>query len=112
MALRMVAIEGFGEVGRLLRLPGHRTGGDFVRKRVMLLLILFALAVDSPKHAEAGAFATEFTQLLNHAQLVLQYLRQGEQLANEIQMYADMVRNSQRFGNQPFGPIGSDISAL
>ena len=41
---------------------------------------------------EAGAFATEVTQILNHGQLIMQYIRQGEQLANEIKMYEDMLR--------------------
>ena len=83
-----------------------------MRKRVILIAALFAVTVDSPQPAAAGAFATEITQLLNHAQLVLQYIRQGEQLANELNMYADMVRNSQRVGSQPFGSISSDINAL
>jgi P-type conjugative transfer protein TrbJ len=83
-----------------------------MRKRMILLLAVFAITVDSPPRAEGGAFATEFTQLLNHAQLVLQYTRQGEQLANELKMYADMLRNSQRLGNQTFGPIAADINAL
>ena len=47
-----------------------------MRKCVIVLTTLFALAVDSPRPAEAGAFATEFTQLLNHAQLVLQYIQE------------------------------------
>ena len=83
-----------------------------MRKRVMLLTALFALAVDSPRPITAGAFATEYTQLLNHAELVLQYLRQGEQLANELNMYADMLRNSRQLGAQVFGSIRADINAL
>lgn len=83
-----------------------------MRKRVILLLTVFTIALDSPQHVEAGAFATEFTQLLNHAQLVLQYIRQGEQLANEIKMYADLLRNSQRIGGLTFGSIAADINGL
>jgi hypothetical protein len=44
--------------------------------------MLFALAIDSPQPVKAGAFATKVTQLLNHAQLVLSYIRQGTQLTN------------------------------
>ena len=55
-----------------------------MRKRLILCLGIYAVTVDSPQKVEAGAFATEFTQLLNHAELVLQYTRQGLQLANEI----------------------------
>ena len=83
-----------------------------MRKRLILLLTVFTVALDSPQQVEAGAFATEFTQLLNHAELVLQYIQQGEQLANEIKMYADMLRNSQRIGGRTFGSIAADINGL
>ena len=81
-----------------------------MRQRLIVMTALFALSVDSPPPAAAGSFstlATEYTQLLNHAELVLQYLRQGEQLANELKMYADMLRNSGRLGGHTFGPISS-----
>jgi type IV secretion system protein TrbJ len=83
-----------------------------MRKRLIVLLAVFTLTVDSPPRASAGAFATEFTQLLNHAELVLMYIQQGVQLANEIKMLADMIRNSQRLSTQTFGAIASDINAL
>jgi P-type conjugative transfer protein TrbJ len=83
-----------------------------MRQRLIVMTALFALTVDSPPPASAGVFATEFTQILNHAQLVLEYIRQGEQLANELRMYADMLRNSSRLGAHTFGPIGADIGAL
>ena len=51
-------------------------------RKSLILIVLFAVAVQNPPRVEAGAFATEVTQLLNHAQLVMQYIRQGEQLAN------------------------------
>ena len=65
-----------------------------MRKGLIVSCLLFALAIDSPQPVEAGAFATEVTQLLNHAQLVMSYIRQGTQLANELNMYADMLKNS------------------
>jgi P-type conjugative transfer protein TrbJ len=83
-----------------------------MRQRLIVLTAVFALAVDSPPPAAAGAFATEFTQLLNHAQLILQYIRQGEQLANELNMYADMLRNTRQLGRHTFGPISADVTAL
>jgi conjugal transfer/entry exclusion protein len=61
-----------------------------VRKR-MIMMGLLALTVQNPERVEAGAFASEVTQLLNHAQLVMQYIRQGTQVANELNMYADML---------------------
>jgi len=82
-----------------------------MRKGVIVLFLL-GLSAQSPQRVEAGAFATEVTQLLNHAQLVLQYLRQGEQLANEINMYADMLKNSRTLSAHTFGAIMNDINAL
>ena len=38
-----------------------------------------------------------YTQLLNHAQLLLQYIRQAEQLAEAIKQTADMIKNTLEF---------------
>jgi len=43
---------------------------------------------------------------------VMQYIRQGEQLANEINMYADMLKNSRTLSAHSFGAIMNDINAL
>jgi hypothetical protein len=74
--------------------------------------MLFAVGLDGPQEAQAGAFATEITQLLNHAQLIMQYLRQAQQLEQAIKQLADMVKNSRTLPNQVFGPITADLSAL
>ncbi len=81
-------------------------------RQSLIVLVLLALAVQNPPQVEAGAFATEVTQLLNHAQLVMQYIRQGEQLANELNMYADMIKNSRTLSGHTFGAIMNDINAL
>jgi P-type conjugative transfer protein TrbJ len=83
-----------------------------MRKSVIALLMIFAISGPTPRRVEAGAFATEVTQLLNHAQLVLAYIRQGLQLENEITMYANMLRNTKNLSAQTFGAIQADISAL
>jgi P-type conjugative transfer protein TrbJ len=82
-----------------------------MRKGLMVLGLLM-LSVQSPPIAEAGAFATEFTQLLNHGQLVMEYIRQGQQLVNQLKMYANMIRNVKNLPKQVFGPISADINAL
>src|SRR5215467_3999419 len=82
-----------------------------MRKSVIVLTLLVP-TVQNPQRVEAGAFATEITQLLNHAQLVMEYIRQGEQLANELNMYADMVKNSRTLSGQVFGAVMNDINAL
>src|SRR3954449_13245803 len=82
-------------------------------RKFMIAAILFAsVAMQDPPIAKAGAFSTEITQLLNHAQLVMGYLRQGEQLVNELNMYSDMVRNVKNIPSQVFGPIQADLDSL
>lgn len=83
-----------------------------MRKKVIALLVLLAVSADHPQKAEAGAFATEVTQVLNHAQLVLAYIRQGLQLETEIAMLATMLRNTKNLSPQIFGQIQADINAL
>lgn len=83
-----------------------------MRKCLTGLVMLSLVFVEVPASAQAGVFATEVTQLLNHAQLVMAYIRQGVQLQNEIRMYADMVRNAQQLPSQVFGPINTDLNAL
>lgn len=60
----------------------------------------------------AGGFATEWTQLANNLQLVNSYVRQGEQLRQEILMVLDMAKNTATLPAQVFGPIANDIAQL
>ena len=83
-----------------------------MRKGIIAIVTLFTLTVQTPQPARAGAFATEITQLLNHAQLIMQYLRQAEQLAEAVKQTADMLKNSKILPGQVFGPISSDLNAL
>ncbi len=83
-----------------------------MRKHVIALAIIVVLMWDPPRRTEAGAFATEYTQVLNHAQLLMQYLRQAEQLAEAIKQTADMTKNSRILPGQTFGPISADLNAL
>ncbi|HXA67312.1 MAG TPA: P-type conjugative transfer protein TrbJ [Bryobacteraceae bacterium] len=83
-----------------------------MRKHVIALFVLLAVSANAPQRAEAGAFATEVTQFLNHAQLVLAYIRQGLQLETEIAMLATMLRNTKNLSPQKFGQIQADINAL
>src|SRR5260370_2084912 len=78
----------------------------------VIILVLLGFSVQNPQRVEAGAFATEVTQLLNHAQLILQYIRQGTQLANELNMYADMLKNTRMLPAHTFGAIMNDVNAL
>src|SRR5579872_4543406 len=81
-------------------------------RKSLMILVLLAVAAQSPQRVEAGAFATEVTQLLNHAQLVLQYIRQGAQLANELNMYADMLKNTKMLSAHTLAAIVQGGQAL
>ena len=83
-----------------------------MRKLIIFTLTVACAGIQTPERAQAGAFATEITQLLNHAQLIMSYLRQGQQLVNELNMYADIVRNVKNIPNQVFGPIQADLNGL
>jgi len=80
---------------------------------VLFLTITLIFQSSSPVHAQFfGLGSTEVTQLLNHAELVSQYIRQGLQLQEALKQTADMIENSEIFTSQVFGPIMSDINAL
>lgn len=75
---------------------------------------ILILQMPAPAHAQLpfGIGASEATQWLNHGQLVNQYLRQAEQLAEALKQTANMIKNSQLLTTQAFGPITSDINQL
>ena len=83
-----------------------------MRKGMIAIATLFVISLQAPQPARGGAFATEFTQLFNHAQLVMQYLRQAQQLTQAIKQTTDMIKNSKMLPGQIFGPISSDLTAL
>jgi P-type conjugative transfer protein TrbJ len=84
-----------------------------MRRSLTASFLSLALLVDAPVPVHAGGvFATELTQLLNHGQLIMQYIRQGQQLAEQFKQTLDMARNSQVLTTQLFGPILSDMNQL
>ena len=56
--------------------------------------------------------ATESTQVLNYAQLLAQYIRQGEQLSQEILQLRETVRNGKTLPGQIFGSVMGDLNQL
>jgi P-type conjugative transfer protein TrbJ len=83
-----------------------------MRNRIIALGIVLIAAESPQQHAEAGFYATEFTQALNHGQLVMEYIRQGEQLANAIEQLRDAIKNSQFSTSMTFGAISQNIASL
>lgn len=82
-----------------------------MRKCLTYLVTVF-LIVQRPAEMKAGAFATEFTQLLNHGQMVMSYIRQGTQLSNELSMYNEQIRNGLALPSHMYGTINTDLTAL
>lgn len=80
-----------------------------------LMLAVGTVSLFIPRQARSGVlggFATEWTQLSNNLQLINNYIRQGEQLRQEILMVLDMAKNTTQVPFQTFGSIMSDIAAL
>ena len=86
------------------------------RNRVVLLCVMaLIVSTQTPAPLRAGVptpFATEWTQIMNNIQLVNSSIVQAQQLAQQISMFADMVRNSKAWHGQIFGAIERDINQL
>lgn len=84
-----------------------------MRKALIAAFIWTLLVVPcAAPRAEAGIYATEVTQILNHIQLVLMYATQANQLATQIKILADAIKNTVQNKNQSFWQIGADLNAL
>lgn len=86
----------------------------YYQKQLASIALLAALTM-CPGPAAAGILAnisTETTQLMNYAQLLSQYIRQGEQLRQQILTLEEMVRNGRPLPNQIFGTVTTDLNEL
>src|SRR5258708_12636002 len=85
-------------------------------KRAVVFVVVFSmLFVGVPTQSDAGVIAgvaTEWTQILNHVQLIQSYIRQGLQLANELKHYQLALKESLIQPNQVFGVIQQDLGQL
>src|SRR5467141_3271702 len=85
-------------------------------KRAVVFVVVFSmLFVGVPTPSDAGVVAgvaTEWTQILNHVQLIQSYIRQGLQLANELKHYQLALKESLVQPNQVFGVIQQDLGQL
>src|ERR1700740_3645687 len=79
------------------------------------MVAVMATSTISPPPAHAGVpgvFATEYTQLLNYAELVGQLEKQVLMVENQLTQIANMTKQGTTITNQLFGTIGSDIANL
>jgi P-type conjugative transfer protein TrbJ len=76
-------------------------------------LSLVFLGVPTPMNAGVVAgVATEWTQILNHVQLVMNYIRQGIQLELQMQQFADQLKQGILLPEQIFGSVQQDLGRL
>src|SRR5258708_38456383 len=84
-------------------------------KKAMVFTVVRCLLVGVAAPTNAGVLAgvaTEWTQILNHVQLIMGHIRQGLQLENELQQYAEELKQGRVLPQQLFGPIQQDLSQL
>jgi type IV secretion system protein TrbJ len=83
-------------------------------KSAVALVAVMATAI-SPSAAFAGVpglFATEYTQLLNYAELIGQLEKQVSMVENQLTQISDMTKHGLIINDQLFGTVGSDIANL
>ena len=85
-------------------------------KKVMVFTVVVSLLfLGVPTPTDAGVLAgvaTEWTQILNHVQLVLGYIRQGIQLETQMQQFAEQLKQGKGSPQQIFGSIQQDLGQL
>ena len=79
---------------------------------ISMALIVSLGGFEPRAQAVPGLVATEITQLANKLQLLLSYIRQGEQLAGELQMLEDMLKQSKVLPYQTFSGVMPAIAQL
>ena len=81
----------------------------------IVLVALMAAETVNPAPAYAGVpgvFATEYTQILNYAELAGQLEKQVMMVENQLNQLADMAKHGVTITDQLFGTVASDITTL
>jgi P-type conjugative transfer protein TrbJ len=85
-------------------------------KKIVVFTVVGSLlffGVPAPMNAGVvGGVATEWTQLLNHVQLIMTYIRQGIQLQTQMQQLAEQLKQGRVLPQQTFGSIQQDLAQL
>lgn len=88
--------------------------GWFRKTQVVIVAIALTVMpfVNPPEVHAGGVFATEITQILNHIELIQQYVEQVQMVANDLLRYQEMLKQGVLDINQIFGPIQQDLNLL
>ena len=84
----------------------------FWQKQIAVAVSVVLISAAPARAGVLGNVATETTQLLNYAQLLAHYIRQGQQLTQEVLQLQEMVRNGKALPNQIFGSVMNDLTQL
>jgi len=79
---------------------------------IALSVALTGIPVRQARAQFLGLGATEITQLLNHAQMVMTYVKEAQTALNAIQMAQMMVREGQLLVQHPSTNIMADLGML
>lgn len=85
------------------------------KKCVASLLTISLVALLEPRPARAGGVflgATEITQLLNHAELVSQYLQQVQQYQTQLQQWQNEIKQAAMLPQQTFSQVEAQLVGL
>lgn len=86
-----------------------------MKKLIAFTVVLSLAFLGIPTSMNAGVVAgvaTEWTQILNHVQLVMNYIRQGIQLQTQLQQYTEQLRQGHVLPQQIFGSVQRDLAQL
>ena len=75
-------------------------------------LVLLGIPVQEARAQLFGVGATEITQIMNHVQLMMTYLKQAQTALNAIQMAQMMVREGVSLAQHPSTNIAYDLGML
>jgi len=74
--------------------------------------VILGMTLLQVKAGVVAGLATEWTQIANNIQLINSNIQLVEQLAEQVKMYEDMLKNTARLPFQVFGTIEQDIGEL
>lgn len=82
-----------------------------MKMKTALALVAVLAALPAFAGTVSGG-ATELTQLANHAELVASYGKQAESVAEQIQMYENMLTNTTQLPVQGWSSVSNNLTSL
>jgi P-type conjugative transfer protein TrbJ len=86
-----------------------------MKKTIAFTVVVSLLFLGVPAPTNAGVVAgvaTEWTQIMNHVQLVMNYIRMGVQLQIQMQQLSEELKQGKGLPKQIFGTVQQDLGQL